>query len=146
MILLGYNTVYLWLFVFLIMLIIEIPTLGLTTIWFALGALTSLIMAKLGFSFIVQIIVFVVISFITLYYTRPMVSKYLKVGQHKTNVDSLIDKKALVIKSIKKYEVGQVKINGVVWSAISEDSEDIPKGVEVFVVRVEGVKLVVKRA
>ena len=146
MILLGYNTVYLWLFVFLIMLIIEIPTLGLTTIWFALGALTSLIMAKLGFSFIVQIIVFVVISFITLYYTRPMVSKYLKVGQYKTNVDSLIDKKALVIKSIKKYEVGQVKINGVVWSAISEDSEDIPKGVEVFVVRVEGVKLVVKRA
>ena len=67
-------------------------------------------------------------------------------GQYKTNVDSLIDKKALVIKSIKKYEVGQVKINGVVWSAISEDSEDIPKGVEVFVVRVEGVKLVVKRA
>lgn len=125
--------------------IIEAATLGIFTIWFALGAVAALIFAAIGFSIEVQIIVFIVISAVLLYFTAPFVKKYLKVGSHRTNADLLIGETGIVIQEIDVINgLGQVKTRGQIWSAVSDDGNNIEEGKRVKVIRIEGVKLVVK--
>ena len=133
-----------WSILIVLFSVIEGLTLGLTSIWFAIGAIFALIASLFNLSVFNQIIAFVLSSFVMIIYTKPIAQKSLKIGATKTNVDELVGKKAIVTKKISEHESGLVKVKGQIWTAISEDGKEIESGTEVFVVMVEGVKLVVK--
>lgn len=134
----------LWLIAAAVLAIIEAVTLGLTTIWFAGGAVAASISAMVGAPLWVQGLLFLVVSVLLLYFTRPIVKRKLKVGKEKTNVDAMIGKTGLVIESIRPFSVGQVKVDGLVWSAAAKDScSTIEKGASVKIEHIEGVKLIV---
>lgn len=132
-----------WLFLVILFTAIEVATFGLATIWFALGALVMLFLSPLPIPFLWQILLFLIISSVLLIFTRPVAVKKLKVGREKTNTDSLIGEKALVIKEITEFEKGLVKLHGMEWSARSVDGSAIAKDATCRVECIEGVTLVV---
>ena len=94
---------------------------------------------------IIQTTVFVISSSILILATKPFVKKFVDVKPTNTNVFSIIGKKALVIKTIDSvHSTGQIKINGEVWSAESDNGEIIPEGSEVEILNIKGVKTIVK--
>jgi len=134
-----------WVALVIILSLIEVFTLGLTTVWFAIGALVMVFLSFLKIPFSFQLLIFLVISAVLLIFTRPLAIKKLKMGREKTNVDSLAGKHALVIKKITEFESGEAKINGQIWTARSEDSSEIPEGTKCEIMRVEGVQLIVRK-
>lgn len=93
---------------------------------------------------LLQIVIFFVVSICFLVFTRKIFVEKLKTGSEKTNVDALIGEKAIVVQPIQPFAVGQVKVNGQVWSAVGTRPETtIEQGTEVKIHAVEGVKLVV---
>ena len=133
-----------WLALALIFLLIEAATAGLTTIWFAGGALIALLTALFDAPVALQVVIFFVVSICLLVFTRKIFVEKLKTGSEKTNVDALIGTKGIVVQPIRPFAVGQVKVNGQVWSADGKTPEtDIEQGREVKVHALEGVKLVV---
>ena len=138
------NTVMVWLVVLILCLIIEASTMGLTTIWFAGGSLIALFLALAGIEMKIQIIVFLVISFVLLFSTRPLAVRYFNREREKTNLDSLIGRKAAVLEKINSLEdKGLVNVNGVEWRASAE--EVIREGEIVVIREIKGVKLIVER-
>ena len=135
---------WIWVALTIILAIIEALTLGLTTIWFAIAALVMVFLSFLPIPFIFQIIIFLVISAVLLIFTRPLAVKKLKIGKIKTNVDNLAGKHALVTRQIGEFEKGEVKINGQLWSARSENDAVIEEGAKCEVVRIEGVQAIVR--
>ena len=134
-----------WLIVLAVMIVIELATMGLTSIWFAGGALVAAILAALKLPVYVQIIAFIVVSGLLLYFTRPIAMKYFNKSRTKTNVEAMIGKQAIVISEINNIEgTGQVRIGGMEWSARSIELPVIKVGEVVVVEAVEGVKLMVK--
>lgn len=136
-----------WLAIVIVLLVIEIATLGLTTIWFAGGALVACIAALLHANIWVQIVLFLVISVLLLFFTRPLAIRYMNKDRTKTNVDSMVGKEAVVTEAIDNLKAqGVVQVNGLEWTARSEESQEvIPKGAIVEVGRVDGVKLIVRK-
>src|SRR5690606_36928031 len=134
-----------WLILLAILLIIEIATLGLTTIWFAGGSLVAFISAMLGANDFIQIVLFFVVSFALLYVTRPLAVKYLNANRTKTNYEELIGKEAKVITKIDNFnQMGSVMVNGLEWTArTKEDGKIILPDTKVTIVKVSGVKLIV---
>lgn len=104
-----------------------------------------MISALINLPFIVQILIFLISAGVFLYYTRPIAKEYLKIGATKTNVNSIIGKTGIVTKKILPYNTGQVKVSGQIWTAKSIDDKEIDENLEIEVVRVEGVKLIVKK-
>ena len=143
----GSMTVMYWLGAAVIFVVIEIITMGLTTIWFAGGALVGAVMAAFSLPLWSQIIAFVIVSVILLILTRPWALKYLNSRTVRTNADSLIGQTALVKETINNMESkGLVQLNGQDWTARSfEAGEIIPEGSEVIVKEIRGVKLIVER-
>jgi membrane protein implicated in regulation of membrane protease activity len=141
----GQTLSIIWAILIVFFTVVEAFTLGLTSIWFAVGALVALIASAIGLGFAVQFIAFVVVAVVLLIYTRPIARKFLKVGQNKTNVDALIGKTGFVTKAIVSREVGQVKLNGQIWTAKGLGHEAFDLDEEVEVVAIEGVKLIVKK-
>lgn len=134
-----------WLIVIVVMAVIEIITMGLTTIWFAGGALIAFIAGLLGANLLIQIILFVVVSVILLAVTRPLAVEYLNKDRTKTNIDSLIGETAIVLEEINNLKAqGQVSIRGQEWTARSADETIIAKDSLVEIVEISGVKLLVK--
>ena len=140
------SEVTIWLAVLVVCVGIEIATMGLTTIWFAGGALVSAILAALNAPLWLQIVAFFVVSLILLYLTRPVAVKYFNKDRVKTNVESLIGRQAIVISEIDKLQgIGQVTVGGQEWSARSvKDDVQLPVGSVVVVRSVSGVKLIVE--
>lgn len=136
-----------WLIASAVFLLIEILTLGLTSIWFAGGAIIAAIAALAGGSFLVQTLLFIVVTFLLFVLTRPIAQKYLNNKVQKTNTDALIGQKAIVKETINNMESrGRVQLNGQDWTARSiEAGEIIPVGSEVTVRKIQGVKLIVER-
>ena len=136
-----------WLAVLIVLLLVEIATLGLTTIWFAGGALVACVAALLHASIWVQIVLFLVISVLLLLFTRPVAVRYMNKNRTKTNVDSMAGKEAVVTEDIDNLKAqGVVQVNGLEWTARAENNQDvIPKGSVVEVTRVDGVKLIVRK-
>ena len=133
-----------WLIAAAVFAIIEAATLGLTTIWFAGGAVAAAISAMAGAPIWLQGLLFLVVSILLLYFTRPVVKKKLKVGKEKTNVNALIGKEGLVLETIRPFSAGQVKLDGLEWSAAAADPHmTIESGTAVKVAHIEGVKLIV---
>ena len=116
-----------WIVLFVILLIVEIATLGLTTVWFAGGALIAFLAAYIGFGIVVQVILFLTVSILLLVVTRPVAMKFFNQHREKTNAESLIGQKAVVKEEINTlHATGRVEVNGMEWSAKTEESDLIP--------------------
>lgn len=134
-----------WLAILVIMAVIEIITLGLTTIWFAGGALVAFIVSLLGASIPVQITVFVVISLILLFSTRPLALRFFNKDRIRTNAEGLIGRSGIVLEEINNlHAVGLVQVDGLEWTARATDGGTIEKGREVVIRAINGVKLIVE--
>ena len=124
----------------------EAITVGLTSIWFAAGALAALICSLAGGNMALQIILFFVVSALSLAAFRPLAQKYIYNKVEPTNVDSVIGREVLVTEKISNLQsVGAVNVSGLTWSARSADNSEIPVGTLVRIQRVEGVKVFVER-
>lgn len=137
---------YYWLILFVVLLLIEIFTMGLTTVWFAAGALAAFLAGVLGLDMIVQMAVFVVVSVALLILTRPVAVKYFNKECQKTNAESLIGQQALVLEDIDTLAArGRVEVRGQSWSAKTDEPDGkIPKNAVVMIEGIQGVKLIVK--
>ena len=139
------NMSIVWVVLMVVFLVVEAATAGLTCIWFAIGSLAALIAALFDALLWLQIVWFLVISFVTLYFTRPLVKKYVNSRSQPTNADMVIGKEALVTEDIDNVEAtGAVSVGGKVWTARSADGGRIKSGAVVSVLRIEGVKLIVE--
>ncbi len=135
-----------WLIATAVLVVMEIVSLGLTTIWFAGGTLVAALMAYLGLHWIIQVLIFAAVSLILLIFTRPLAVKHLMREPEKTNVEGLIGKTGYVTKAINNLKAeGEVKLNGMEWTARSKTDEVIEKDEEVVVEEISGVKLVVSK-
>lgn len=135
-----------WLVVAAIMIVAEIITLGLTSIWFAGGALVAAFMAYIGVHWGIQFVIFAAVSLILLFFTRPVAEKHIMKKQEKTNIESIIGQSAVVYEKIcNDKSLGTIKINDIIWTARSLDGGDIEAGERVRIVEVRGVKLLVEK-
>lgn len=132
-----------WFMACLVLLFIEISTVNLVSIWFAIGSLFAMILAIFTDNFLLQLIVFIVISIIALLITKPLVKKFRKTDIVPTNLDRVIGKKADVIKEITADKYGEVKVLGAVWTAASDSNFKV--GDKVIVKSIDGVKLIVEK-
>lgn len=137
-----------WLILLIILLAVEVMTLGLSSIWFAGGALIAFFAALLGADLYIQIILFLAVSILLLIFTRPIAVRYLNGRTTATNVDSLIGSRAVVTGEINNLlGEGEIAVNGIPWSARSEQEDlIIDKGKVVEIVKIIGVKAIVKEA
>ena len=137
---------YFWLVLLLICIIVEFVSLGLTTIWFAGGALVAILAAVLHAPAILQVVLFFAVSILLLIFTRPIAVRYFNKDRIRTNVESLIGTQAIVISEINNLEgIGQVTVGGQEWTARSRDENlVIPVGTVVIVCAISGVKLIVE--
>ncbi|MGN1205780.1 MAG: NfeD family protein [Eubacterium sp.] len=135
-----------WLVILAIMILIEVVTMGLTTVWFALGSLGAAVVTGLGGGFWLQFVVFVILSFLSMIVFRPIAMRYFNPAKEKTNIDEVIGKKAVVIEKIDNlHGTGKVRYQGIEWTARSEKENDIIENdTEVVITDVKGVKLMVK--
>ena len=135
-----------WLVLLIICIGIEVATMGLTTIWFAGGALVAIFAAAVGAPIWLQAIIFIVVSLVLLFFTRPIAVKYFNKDRVKTNVESMVGRQAIVISEIDNLQgIGQVTVGGQEWSARSaEDQAKIAVGAVTVVVAISGVKLIVR--
>lgn len=140
------NLMTIWLIVFVACIVIEIITMGLTTIWFAGGALIAAAGAALGAPLWLQIVLMVLVSLVLLYFTRPIAVKYFNKDRVKTNVESLVGKQAIVISEIDNLQgIGQVTVGGQEWTARTvEEGITLPVGSVVIIRAISGVKLMVE--
>lgn len=134
-----------WAIMIVFFTLVEAFTLGLTSIWFAVGSLAALIASALGLNIVIQFMAFLVVAIVLLIYTRPVAKRIFKVGINKTNVDALIGKHGYVTKAIQLKELGQVKLEGQIWTAKGQEYETYEVDEQVEVMAIEGVKLIVKK-
>ena len=136
-----------WLAAIIVFLILEAVTVGLASIWFAIGGVAALITSFLTKNIVIQIAVFAVVSAVALALIFPAVRKSMHKEHVKTNADRYIGKLAVVTENVSNIDAkGQVKVDNQIWSARSIDGRDLPVGTKVIVLRIEGVKLIVSAA
>ena len=137
--------VIVWAVALVVFLVIEGVTAQLVTRWFAAGALVSLVSAALKAPEWLQIVLFVVVSAVTLIATRPLVKKLTGRKAENLNAERIIGQTAVVTEAINNIEgTGSVKIDGVVWTARSSGDEAIEAGAQVVIEKIEGVKVIVR--
>ncbi len=141
----GVSYTVIWFILAIVLAGIEAATLGIVTIWFAIGALAAMIVSLTGLSLIFQVIAFIITSGVLLYFTRPIVKKFLVKKTQRTNSDRLIGEEGVVIEKIDPVlGKGQVKVMGQIWSARPSGSESIEVDEAVEILEISGVKLIVK--
>lgn len=133
-----------WLVILAVMIVLEIFSLGLTTIWFGIGAIGAAIVSWMGYGIWVQLIVFAVLSVIAMAVFRPLAVKYLNKDKEKTNIDGVVGEVVVTKEINNEMAAGEVQLNGMSWTARSQDGRVIPEAERVTVVSVQGVKLIVK--
>ncbi len=133
-----------WLIAAGIFFIIEIATSGFLVFWLGIGSLLALLTSFITDVILIQTIVFVVSSGILILFTKPLTDKFINKKTVPTNAYSLISKHGIVLSDIDPIKgIGQVKVNGEIWSAKTDDESTIPEGTEIEVVKIDGVKLIV---
>ncbi|MBQ7737929.1 MAG: NfeD family protein [Oscillospiraceae bacterium] len=141
------GNVLFWLAALIVFIVIEAVTVGLASIWFAIGALAALVCAMLHGPIWLQALWFVAVSALTLYFTRPLVKKYVTARSVATNADRNVGRVALVQEAIDNLAAtGTVQLDGVIWTARSVADDPIPAGTRVVVREIRGVKLLVEPA
>lgn len=137
--------IYIWLAVIFVALVVEGVTAQLISIWFVPGGLAGLISGFCGAGEPIQILIGAIVTLVCLIATRPLVNRVMKFRKVDTNSGRLVGQTGVVVQEIRNLDAaGQVKIQGSVWSARSENGEVIPQDKKVSVLRIEGVKLIVK--
>ena len=142
----GFSMTSVWLVAMIVLLIIEGIVPGLVSIWFAIGAFAAMISAILGAPLWLQVLWFFAVSILTLCLTRPFAKKYVNSRATPTNADMLIGKECVVTEAIDNVlGTGAVTVGGKVWTARTEEPDGKAEtGKVMTVVRIEGVKLIVK--
>lgn len=140
------NMTVLWLGILVALVVIELLTMGLTTIWFAGGALVATIASLFGTPLALQVILFLAASAFLLYFTRPIAVKYFNKDRVRTNAESLVGRQAIVISEIDNLQgIGQVNVGGMEWSARTRvDGVKLPVGTVTTILAINGVKLIVE--
>ncbi len=134
-----------WLILFVVLVVFEIATMGLTTIWFAAGSLVAFFASLFHVTWWLQFILFIVVSLIMLIFTRPFAVRYINKHTQKTNIDSIIGQTGRVIAQIDNAQAsGYVVVNGIEWAARSADAGVIEVDTMVTVKAIEGVKVIVE--
>lgn len=142
----GMSMTAFWIVAAVFFLVVEGITVGLTSVWFALGALAAMVCALLDAPVWLQIVVFILVSGVSLYFTRPIVKKYVNGKVQPTNADKIIGTECRVTETIDNISgTGAVYVDGKTWTARSENDEIIPQGELVTTVRIEGVKVIVNK-
>lgn len=143
----SFSPAIIWLIVAIILAIIELSTLGLVTIWFAIGAIFAMISALLGANIWVQLICFIIVSIAILLSVRPLAEKYVNRNTKKTNIDAVVGRRLVAKTDIDNiHGKGKIDMDGSIWLAQSSvDEIVINAGEEVRVVKVVGAKLIVER-
>ena len=133
-----------WLVIMIALVVVEVVTLGLVCIWFAIGALFAAVVAVFGGPWWLQLIVFVLVSAVTLVFTKPIAKKYFTDKIQKTNSEDIIGKKVMVTEDVNNSRAtGVVVVSGLEWTARSkEDGITFEKGEFALVHAIEGVKLI----
>lgn len=135
---------YIWMFVFLLCLGLEIVTPGIFFfLCFSTGAMFAMIFSLLGAGIQTEIIVFSCASLVSILLIRPLLKRYMAKRKIDTNVDSLIGTPAIVIEEIKSNSIGKIKVGGEIWLAVCKEDVEVNK--EVIIEAVDGTKLVVKK-
>ena len=142
----NYQAIF-WLILTVALAVIELATLGLITIWFAIGSAVAMLVALLGGNIWAQLISFIIVSTVILVTVRPIASKHFNRNIKKTNIDAIIGRKLIAKTDIDNIKgTGKVDMDGSTWLAVSSiDNIVIPAGEEVKVVAVQGAKLIVER-
>lgn len=133
----------LWLVVIVLLVFLEVSTVNLVCVWFILSGLVSLILSFFIDSFYIEFAVFVLLGLVLMVLTRPILVKKFARKNVKTNIDRVLGMEGVVTEEITKLKVGEVKVDGKRWSAISD--EKIEVGTTVIVESIDGVKLVVRK-
>lgn len=135
-----------WLILLAVLLVIEICTLGLTTIWFAGGALAATIVSLLGLGLVPQVVIFFLISILLLVFTRPWAVRYLNDHRSKTNYEGLIGKTIKITERVDNFnQTGCAIVNGAEWTVRAEEENVILNpGDRATITNISGVKLIVK--
>lgn len=137
----------LWFAIIVVAMIVEAATATLFSIWFAGGALVALVSAFLGAPEWLQIVLFLVVSAGLLAATRPLAKKFINSRKQATNFDRIIGTTCPVTEAVDNREGhGAVYVDGKHWSARSDSGEKIPEGSNVEIIRIEGVKVIVRPA
>ena len=131
-----------WMIIFLVLLFIELVTVNLVSIWFAVGALAAFISTYFIDSVTIEVLIFIVVSAISLILTKKIVKNIIGEKIEATNLDRVIGKIGIVTEEITKLEPGEVNVDGKKWSAIS--NKKIVEGSKVEILSIDGVKLNVK--
>lgn len=132
-----------WFIAFLVFLVIELVTVNLVTIWFAIGAILAMLCSLITDSVVVQGVVFLISSILVLVLTRPLMKKFKGFDRIPTNSDRVIGKIGEVTAKIEKNKYGEVKVFGNVWTATSNQVLNV--GEHVKVKAIDGVKLIVEK-
>ena len=140
------QTITLWIILIILFAVVEIATVGLTSIWFAGGALVALLASLIGLNLGWQIAIFVVVSVLLLAFTRPWALKYLKPHLVRTNYEEAIGENACITDTVDNRKgTGTAVLKGQEWTARSnDDAVTIEADTTAEVVAVSGVKLIVK--
>ncbi len=133
----------LWLVVIVLLVFLEVSTINLVCVWFILSGLVSLILSFFIESFYILFAVFVLLGLVLMVLTRPILVKKLARKNVKTNSDRVLGMEGVVTEEINKLKIGEVKVDGKRWSAISD--EKIEVGTTIIVESIDGVKLVVRK-
>ena len=145
-------TPWFWLGLTVVFLLIELAcSFNLITIWFAISSfLMTFIsgvteMLDMQIRFRLHLGIFLGLAIVLLIFTRPVAIRKLKIGKTKTNVDSLPEQHAVVTKKIVKFEKGEIRVQGKYWTAVPDADAEFNEGEECVIVRIEGVKAVVRK-
>jgi len=132
-----------WLLIILILAFVEVVTVNLVSIWFIASALVSLIVSCFYDNYFVQFAIFVILGVILLITTKKFLNGLLKSNNEKINLDRIIGGFGIVTSKIEKNLNGEVKVDGKYWTAICD--EPVESGEEVVVLKIDGVKLIVRK-
>lgn len=132
-----------WFGIFAILLVIEMLTVELVTIWFAFGAVAAIICSFFTESVIIQLAVFLITSIMALVIMKPILKRFKSFDVTPTNLDRVIGKVGKVTKAIELDKYGEVKVLGNVWTAVAK--EYIAEGEKVKILSIDGVKLIVQK-
>ena len=134
---------YFWLCVVILLSIVEAVTVDVVTIWYVVSGIATIILSFFTDNFFIQMALFTILGTILLITTRPILKKALKSKDVKTNFDRIIGMEGIVTEKITQNTVGEVKVDGKKWSAISD--EPLNEGASVTILEIDGVKLKVKK-
>lgn len=134
---------FLWLNIFIVLIITELLTINLVTIWFAFGALLALVVEVSFSNIVLDIITFVITSFLLIILTKPIIGRLKVKKVEATNLDMVINKIGIVTEDIKQDKIGEVKVLGKRWSAYS--NTELKEDEKVKILSIDGVKLKVEK-